>query len=62
MNDHAIAHDTHGAAALDLALLHIAAGDGAHAGDFVGLTDLDPADDGLRNLGRACPSWPPPFH
>ena len=52
VDDDAVAHDTHVARALDLAVLHVAARDRADRGDLVGLADLGVADDGLAELRR----------
>ena len=41
--------------ALDLAVLDIAAGHGAHAGDLVGLAHLGMAQQSLRYLGASMP-------
>ena len=52
VDDDAVAHDTHVARALDLAVGDIAACDSADGRDFVGLADLGVADDGLAELRR----------
>ena len=52
VDDDTVAHDTNVARALDLTVLHIAAGNRADRGDLVGLADLGVADDGLAELRR----------
>ena len=51
MDDNTIPDDTHLAAPLDLAVLNVAAGNGTHAGDLVGLAHLGMADESLPELG-----------
>ena len=52
VDDDAVAHDTHVARALDLAVGDIAACDGADGRDLVGLANFGVADDGLAELRR----------
>ena len=50
VNNDIIAQHAHGAAALDLAVEDVAAGNGADLGDLVGLADLRMTDDDLLEL------------
>ena len=52
VDDDTVAHDTHVARALDLAVGDIAARDSADRGDLVGLANFGVADDGLAELRR----------
>ena len=52
VDDDTIAHDTNVARALDLTVLHVAAGDRADGRNFVGLANFGVADDGLAELRR----------
>ena len=52
MDDDIVAQNADRRVARDLAVLDVAARDGADGGDLIGLTDLGVADDGLAELGR----------
>ena len=54
-HDYAVAHDADLAAALDFAVLHIAAADRADLRDLVELAYLDMGDDLLLELGASMP-------
>ena len=51
MNDDIVAQDADLGVPCDLAVLDVAAGNGAHGGNLVGFADLGVADDGFPELG-----------
>ena len=52
MDDDIVAQNADRRVARDLAVLDVAARDGADGGDLIGLTDLGVTNDGLAELGR----------